>query len=119
VVLSSTKLYDVCKPIERREWLDVFIALIEYLRSGESKVGFLNNSLERNMLHKEQEEKNVEGEVVGDAILSGEVEDVVAGKNGGLIVGLILETSIPIRKSIQKRQMDETEEIHRQVKARK
>jgi hypothetical protein len=80
VVLSSTKLYDVCKPIERGEWLDVFIAPIEYLRSGESKVGFLNNSLERNMLHKD-EEKAVEGEVVGGTVESDKVEDVVAGKN--------------------------------------
>jgi len=30
--------------------------MIEYLRSGESKVGYLNNSVEKNMLHKENEQ---------------------------------------------------------------
>jgi hypothetical protein len=38
-------LYDFCDPRERGEWLDVVIALIEYLRSGESKVGILKNPL--------------------------------------------------------------------------
>ena len=52
VILSSTPLYNFCKPEERINWLDTFIALIEYLRSGKSKVGFLNNSVNKNMLHK-------------------------------------------------------------------
>ena len=66
MVLSSTKLYDVCNPVERGQWLDVFIALIEYLRSGSSKVGFLNNSVEQNMLHKDQEDGNVEESVADE-----------------------------------------------------
>jgi hypothetical protein len=56
VILSSTKLYDVCKPVARGEWLDILIALIEYLCSGSSIVGYLDNSVEKNMLHKVQEE---------------------------------------------------------------
>ena len=40
-------------PVQRGEWLDILVALIELLKSGESKVGFLNNSVERNMLHKD------------------------------------------------------------------
>lgn len=56
MTLASTKLYDFCDPTERAEWLDILIALIEYLRSGESKVGFLNKSTEKNMLHKLQED---------------------------------------------------------------
>jgi hypothetical protein len=65
----------------------VFIALIEYLRSGESKVGFLNNSVERNMLHKDWQDNDVEGDDVGvgEVVSGGEVGDVVAGKNGLLL----------------------------------
>ena len=40
--------------------MDILVALIEYLRSGESKVGFLNKSLEKNMLHKSVEDAHVE-----------------------------------------------------------
>jgi hypothetical protein len=60
-------LYDFCDPRERGEWLDVVIALIEYLRSGESKVGFLNKSLEKNMLYKsgERDEEEDAGERSG------------------------------------------------------
>ena len=53
VTLSATRLYDFCDPVERGEWLDIVIALIEYLRSGTSDVGYLNNRVERNMLHKD------------------------------------------------------------------
>lgn len=56
VILCSTILYDVCNPVARGQWLDVLIALIEYLRSGSSKVGYLNNLVEENMSHKNQEE---------------------------------------------------------------
>jgi hypothetical protein len=52
VTLSASSLYDFCDPVQRGEWLDVFIALIEFLRSGESRVGFLNRFHPRNMLHK-------------------------------------------------------------------
>jgi hypothetical protein len=53
VILSCTRSYDFQDPRQRGEWFDIVVALIEYLRSGESKVGFLNNSVERNMIHKE------------------------------------------------------------------
>ena len=36
--------------------MDIVVALIEYLRSGTSRVGYLNNSVTKNMLHKDQED---------------------------------------------------------------
>ena len=52
VVLNRTKAYDFCKVNERGEWFDMFVALIRYLLSGESTVGFLNNRHPRNFIHK-------------------------------------------------------------------
>jgi hypothetical protein len=52
VVLHRTKTYDFCEVHERGEWFDVFVALIQYLLSGESKVGFLNNEHPWNLIHK-------------------------------------------------------------------
>ena len=49
--------------------------MIEYLRSGESKVGYLNNNVERNMLHKENE-------VVGER-MDDEVTQLLPQGNGG------------------------------------
>ena len=37
------------------EWFDIVVALIQYLQSGESRVGFLNKNAGRNMLHREIE----------------------------------------------------------------
>ena len=34
------------------ECFDIFITMIQYLLSGESKVGFLNNSHHWNLIHK-------------------------------------------------------------------
>ena len=53
VELSVTRLYDFRDPVERGDWLDILIALIEYLRSGTSYVGSLNNRIEKNMIHKD------------------------------------------------------------------
>ena len=53
VILSSTRLYEFCDSKQRGDWLDILIALIEYLRSGTSRVGPLNNSVVKNMLHKD------------------------------------------------------------------
>ena len=52
VTLNRTKPYDFCDVQERGEWFDVVVALIQYLLSGESKVGFLNNQHPRNLIHK-------------------------------------------------------------------
>ena len=51
-MLNRTKTYDFRRVEERGEWFDVFVALIQYLLSGESKVGFLNNSHPQNLIHK-------------------------------------------------------------------
>jgi hypothetical protein len=84
IKLSSTKLYDFCDPLERGEWLDILIALIEYLRSGESKVGFLNRSLEKNMLNK-AEGVMEEGDGVvemGDMIVVADLGEIPGGNTG-------------------------------------
>jgi hypothetical protein len=59
-------LYDVCNTVDRGQWL---VALIEYLKSGRSKVRYLNCLHDMNMLHKgveqtmeEQGLRTVEGE---------------------------------------------------------
>jgi hypothetical protein len=75
IQLSASKSYDICDPNERGQWLDVLIAMVEYLRSGESKVGYLNNSVEKNMLHKENKvifEEGVTEEQGSREIVEGE-----------------------------------------------
>lgn len=52
VTLHCTPLYNFCIPQDRKGWVDIFIALVEYLRSGESKVGFLNKKIRQNLLNK-------------------------------------------------------------------
>ena len=52
VTLNHTRPYDFRDVQERGEWFDVFVALIQYLLSGESKVGFLNNKHPQNLIHK-------------------------------------------------------------------
>ena len=53
MTLSKTRWYNFADITERGEWFDVFVALIQYLLSGESKVGYLNNSPGKwNLIHK-------------------------------------------------------------------
>jgi hypothetical protein len=52
VTLKCSPLYDFLDPSQRGEWLDILVALIQYLQSGQSKVGFLNNNVSKNMIHK-------------------------------------------------------------------
>ena len=52
VTLNKTRSYDFCNVNDRGEWLKVFVALLLYLVSGESKVGYLNMNHEKNLLHK-------------------------------------------------------------------
>lgn len=52
VVLNKSQRYDFGKVDERGGWFDVFVALVQYLLSGESKVGYLNNEHPRNLIHK-------------------------------------------------------------------
>ena len=77
--MSATKFYDFCDPKKREEWLDIVVALIEYLRSGESRVGFMNKNVEENLLHKhvEIEVERIESENVQSEALevSGTVQD--------------------------------------------
>lgn len=52
VTLNRTKLFNFSNVNERGQWFDIFVALIQYLLSGESKVGFLNNRHLWNLIHK-------------------------------------------------------------------
>src|SRR5271170_3716541 len=52
VELKCTPMYDFCEPEKRGQWCDIFVALVEYLRSGESKVQWLSKSHPRNLIHK-------------------------------------------------------------------
>jgi hypothetical protein len=52
VTLNKTQRYDFCYIEDRGKCLEVFVALIRYLISGESKVCFLNKSHRKNLLHK-------------------------------------------------------------------
>jgi len=52
VQLQCTPMYDFCDPEQRGQWIDIFVALVEYLRSGESKVQWLSASHPKNLIHK-------------------------------------------------------------------
>ena len=52
VILNRTRSYDFANVRERGEWFDIFIALLQYLKSGESKVGYLNAMHPKNPLHR-------------------------------------------------------------------
>ena len=52
VTLHTTKPYDFCDVVERGEWREIFVVLVQYLVSGESKVGFLSKNHPRNLIHK-------------------------------------------------------------------
>jgi hypothetical protein len=54
VTLEKTREYNFADTDQRGEWFDIFVALIQYLLSGESKVGFLNNISPGNwnLIHK-------------------------------------------------------------------
>jgi hypothetical protein len=54
--------------VERTEWLDVLVALVEYLRSGESRVGYLNAAVGKNMLHKSTLATGNDGNKIGDDV---------------------------------------------------
>ena len=106
----------MCDPDERGQWLDVLIAMVEYLRSGENKVGYLNNSVEKNMLHKENEvhfEESVNGEQGSGDIGEEDVGDV-AGESLG--EG---ETVVGMRRSMRKRKGESSEDGRVMVKSRK
>jgi hypothetical protein len=52
VLLNRTKFYNFAEAEERGEWFDVFVAMIQYLVSGESKARFLNRHHRANLLNK-------------------------------------------------------------------
>lgn len=52
ITLNRTKMYDFADVTQRGEWLDLFIVLLQYLRSGEAKVGYLNKLHPKNALQR-------------------------------------------------------------------
>lgn len=62
VVLRCSRAYDFANVAERGAWLDVLVGLVLYLRSGESRVGYLSKALGRNRLHKRVEEAEAQAE---------------------------------------------------------
>ena len=68
VTLSATQLYDFRNPEERRRWFDIVVALLEYIRSGESHVGYLNKDVVKNMLHKDME---IDSRLTADDVCDG------------------------------------------------
>lgn len=56
--MLRTREYDFANQIERAEWFDIFVALVRYLLSGESKVGYLNDGRgKENPIHKRHMKK--------------------------------------------------------------
>ena len=52
VNLQCTPMYDFCDPEKRGQWCDIFVAVVEYLRIGESKVQWLSKSHPKNLIHR-------------------------------------------------------------------
>jgi len=75
VVLRCSRAYDFANVAERAAWLDVLVALVLYLQSGESRVGYLSKALRRNRLHKRVDEAEAAaGTLAGDVQVQAEVE---------------------------------------------
>ena len=90
--------------------------MVEYLKSGESKLGYLNNSVAAGALHKDNEVKFEESSTVelgsGD-IGGGEARDVAEGFAGDG------DPAVGARRSIRKRKAESTEDVGPKVKSRK
>ena len=87
----------------------MLIAMIEYLRSGESKLGHLNNSVAGGLLHKDNEVKLGESLTVEPG--SG---DIRRGK-----VRNVGDPAVGLRRSTRKRKAEMTEDVCAKVKSRK
>ena len=103
MILSSTRLYEFCDLLQRGEWLDIFVALMEYLRSGTSRFGFLNNAVSNNMLHK-----------AAGVALNQHEEGFGESGNGGTgycdDLLMVWKTSLPTRRSARLKRTLQDEE---------
>ena len=118
VTLTSTKLYDFCIPAQRAEWLDILIALIEYIRTGESEIGFVNKAMKKNMLHKSEEDAaDVESQTIAKDITV-DISGATQGRNVRGDDGLALEGSNTLRRSSRKRGLNIAETDSRDTKVR-
>ena len=100
--------------MERGQWLDILIALIEYLRSGESKVGFLNKAMRRKML-----DKGVEDEVGKTGAWDGDVVGKIPNGEVETEGGAVLVAEGMLRRSSRKRGLVNVEQEARDTKFRR
>jgi hypothetical protein len=90
VTLSVTRFYDFVDPVQRGEWLDILVALVEMLKSGELKVSFLNNSVTRK-LDSGGGERKTKKETRGRHKFKGLRRAVVLGTRGYVLHRLLNE----------------------------
>lgn len=100
IILSSTRLYEFCDPGQRGEWLDVLVALIEYLRSGSSRVGYLNNAVTRNMIHKNGITQSQDND---PSLLTPSADGINSGGQDRIHLLIAGQISVPPRRSARKR----------------
>ena len=97
----------------------MLIAMVEYLKSGESKLGHLNKSALPNALHKDYEVKSEEDLTVelgsGDSG-GGEARDVAEGVAEGVANG---DLAVGSTRVLRKRKAESTEDAGSKVKSRK
>jgi len=80
VTLRCSRAYDFANVSERGAWLDVLVALVLYLRSGESKVGYLSKALGRNRLHKRPGDVDDEAEAQAQAQAQAQAAQALAAQ---------------------------------------
>jgi len=103
--------------------LDVLIAMVEYLKSGESKLGPLNSSVP-NALHKDYElisEEDLTVEFGSGDIGGGEACDVAEGVVKGVVEGVASDgdPAVGSRRVLRKRKAESTENAGSKAKSRK
>lgn len=117
MTLKVTPPYDFCNLERRGDWFDIVVALVQYLQSGESRVGFLNNIAPKNMLHKDIEMQLEMNESESESKMEEvSLEDRRPGMDHLRRI-LILLTG-PVRRSTRKRAMENKLQSDRKVKRR-
>ena len=94
--------------------------MVEYLKSGESKLGHLNNSVVPTALHKDYEVKSEEGlkmELGSGDIGGREARDVAKGVAEG--VASDGDPAVGSRRVLRKRKAESTEDAGSKVNSRK
>jgi hypothetical protein len=117
VTLKVTPPYDFCNLERRGDWFDVVVALVQYLQSGESRVGFLNNIAPKNMLHKDIEMQLEMNESESESKME-EVSPEDTRPGMYLLCRMLILVTGPVRRSTRKRAMETEVQSDRKVKRR-